>query len=99
MTDGCPSAGPTLEWVRERAIPLPPRCRERVDSLYLPAGPFRAPGDALAVAPCRASRRLHRRWSPGISQEHEAQVGQVLPPEPPVVQASLAFELHTADSH
>ena len=40
------------QWVRERAIPLPPRCRKRVNSLYLPASPFRAPGDPMTLAPC-----------------------------------------------
>ena len=39
------------KWVRDRAIPIPPRCRARVNSLDLPASPFRAPGDALAIAP------------------------------------------------
>jgi hypothetical protein len=42
---------PTHKWVRERAIPLPPRSRDGVDSPYLPASLFQAPGDAIAVAP------------------------------------------------
>ena len=32
------------------AIPLPPRCRNRVDSLYLPACGFPAPGDSKKLA-------------------------------------------------
>src|SRR5208282_2413343 len=46
-----PCAIPQHKWVRDRAIPIPPRCRTRVNALDLPASPFRAPGDALAIAP------------------------------------------------
>jgi len=30
---------------KELDPPVPPRCRDRVSSLYLPAGSFPAPGD------------------------------------------------------
>ena len=30
---------------KELDPPVPPRCRDRVNSLYLPAGSFPAPGD------------------------------------------------------
>jgi hypothetical protein len=73
------------QWVRERAIPLPPRCRKRVSSLYLPACPFRAPGDPIVIAPLGASERRHCRWCPSVGQEHKAHVGEALPPEPPVI--------------
>src|SRR5208282_701028 len=62
------------KWVRERAIPLPPRSRQRVNSLYLPAGPFRAPGDAIAIAPRGERNRLLRRSGPQVSQRQEPQV-------------------------
>ena len=48
---GRPGSKPGDKWVRERVIPLPPRCREGVNSPYLPACPFRAPGDPIAIAP------------------------------------------------
>jgi hypothetical protein len=48
--DAEPAAG-LIDWVRERVIPLPPRCRNGVNSPYLPASPFQAPGDAVVVAP------------------------------------------------
>ena len=67
------------KWVRERAIPLPPRCRERVSSLYLPACPFRAPGDPIVSASWEASRQRHRRGCSCVGQEQEAQVAQMLP--------------------
>src|SRR5438477_2430605 len=45
------------KWVREGAIPLPPSCRTGVDSPDLPACPFRAPGDAMSLAPCGEDTR------------------------------------------
>ena len=72
---------------------------KRVDSPYLPASPFRAPGDTIAVAPCEASSRLHRRWCSCVAQELEAQAGQVLPLQPPVVRELFALELHAPDTH
>ena len=69
------------EWVREWAIPLPPRCRERVSSLYLPACLFQAPGDSMASASWEASRRPHRRRGvPDVSQEDNSHVAEVLLP-------------------
>src|ERR1700694_5953608 len=58
----------SLKWVRERAIPLPPRCRTRVNSLDLPAGPFRAPGDSIAIAPGGERFCCLRRSGPHVAQ-------------------------------
>ena len=38
-------------WVRKRLAPLPPRCREGVDSPHLPTCPFRASGDFARSTP------------------------------------------------
>jgi len=57
------------QWVRERAIPLPPRCRSEVNSSHLPASPFRAPGDAMTIAPFGEWLRLLRRGGPQVEQE------------------------------
>nr|VFK25258.1 MAG: hypothetical protein BECKLPF1236B_GA0070989_14691 [Candidatus Kentron sp. LPFa] len=40
-----------MYWVRERLAPLPPRCREGVDSPHLPTCPFRASGDSARSTP------------------------------------------------
>ena len=39
------------------------------------------------------------RPRPWIGQEHQAQVGQVLPLQSPMVRLPFAFELHAPDSH
>ena len=36
---------------------------------------------------------------PHIGQVDKPQVAEVLPPQPPVVRESFAFELHAADTH
>jgi hypothetical protein len=51
LLSGSPVSVPLFyKRVREWVIPLPPRCRQRVNSLYLPACPVRAPGDPIASA-------------------------------------------------
>ena len=46
----------------EALAPLPPRCRDRVHSLYLPACGFPAPGDPKNSAPCRGKQKLRSAW-------------------------------------
>src|SRR6266481_10085461 len=85
------------KWVREGFIPFPPRCRKGVDSPYLPACPFRAPGDSMVVAPDEASGRCHRGRVPTVGQKDKAHACQVLPLEPPIVRVLFALELHAPD--
>nr|VFK17516.1 MAG: hypothetical protein BECKLFY1418C_GA0070996_103233 [Candidatus Kentron sp. LFY] len=55
ITIGHCSTPEPAQWVRERFKPLPPRCRDGVDSPYLPAYVFLVPGDSHEIAPREGS--------------------------------------------
>src|SRR5262245_41387352 len=91
------AAGP--KWVREGAIPLPPRCRARVNSLDLPACPFRAPGDPVVIAPGGEQCRRLRRSRPQVAQGQESHAAEIAQPKPPVVSPTFTLVLHTPETH
>jgi hypothetical protein len=85
--------------VRERAIPLPPRCRTRVNSLDLPSCPFRAPGDPIAMAPGGERDGLLPRNRTRVVQGQEPPRAERAQPEPPVVGTTFTLELHAPETH
>jgi len=79
--------------------PPPPRCRNGVDSPYLPACPFRAPGDPAEIAP--EGEPLRSRYAGGdhCQKRQQAQPLQVLQAKSEVVLHRLAFEFHAPQTH
>ena len=69
-----------IEWVRERVIPLPPRCRDGVNSPYLPPCIFLAAGDPNDQCLGEASGRFHRGSRIEIVQEDNAHFPEVFCP-------------------
>jgi hypothetical protein len=74
-------------------IPLPPRCRDRVNSLYLPACGFPAPGDPRCLAHIREhSLALCQLTNKG----YQPDMGQISIRPASIIAFADVFELHGA---